>query len=120
MHTDANHFFRSREGQTVSSVFIVNFQKINPWTPERHTRESGYPEAFNFPGFRVALAIASLPGMTPKREKTFLRNRLHRIGNPRLIDAIEILGLLGGIENNLFVFAMAELVPNRQEHVDVL
>src|SRR5262247_4722289 len=32
----------------------------------RHTRESGYPEVFEFPGFRVALAIASLPGMTPK------------------------------------------------------
>jgi len=24
----------------------------------------GNPEAFDFPGFRVALAIASLPGMT--------------------------------------------------------
>jgi len=33
--------------------------------PDRHTRESGYPEVFDFPGFRVALAIASLPGMTP-------------------------------------------------------
>src|SRR5215468_2787360 len=41
----------------------------------RHTRESGYPEVFEFSGFRVALppeedqpeaeAIASLPGMTP-------------------------------------------------------
>jgi hypothetical protein len=32
--------------------------------PSRHTRESGYPEGFDFPGFRVALAVASLPGMT--------------------------------------------------------
>jgi len=32
----------------------------------RHTRESGYPEVFDFPGFRVTLAIASLPGMTPR------------------------------------------------------
>jgi hypothetical protein len=30
----------------------------------RHSRESGNPEAFEFLGFRVALAIASLPGMT--------------------------------------------------------
>jgi hypothetical protein len=30
----------------------------------RHAREKGHPEAFDFPGFRVALAIASLPGMT--------------------------------------------------------
>jgi hypothetical protein len=30
----------------------------------RHSRGSGNPEAFDFPGFRVALAIASLPGMT--------------------------------------------------------
>src|SRR6266545_8405996 len=29
-----------------------------------HTRESGFPEVFSFSGFRVALAIASLPGMT--------------------------------------------------------
>jgi hypothetical protein len=26
--------------------------------------KSGHPEAFDFPGFRVALATASLPGMT--------------------------------------------------------
>ena len=30
----------------------------------RHCRESGNPDLFEFPGFRVALAIASLPGMT--------------------------------------------------------
>jgi len=33
-------------------------------TSNRHAGESGHPEAFDFPGFRVALAIASLPGMT--------------------------------------------------------
>jgi hypothetical protein len=32
--------------------------------PGRHARESGHPEVFEIPGFRVALAIASLPGMT--------------------------------------------------------
>ena len=33
-------------------------------TPSRHTGGSRYPDAFEIPGFRVALAIASLPGMT--------------------------------------------------------
>ena len=33
-------------------------------SPSRHARESGHPDAIDFPGFRVALAIASLPGMT--------------------------------------------------------
>jgi hypothetical protein len=32
--------------------------------PNRHARESRHPEAFGFPGFRVAPAIASLPAMT--------------------------------------------------------
>ena len=32
----------------------------------RHCRESGNPDLVEIPGFRVALAIASLPGMTPK------------------------------------------------------
>jgi hypothetical protein len=30
----------------------------------RHTRESGYPEVFDLPGFQVAPANAGLPGMT--------------------------------------------------------
>jgi hypothetical protein len=30
----------------------------------RHARESGHPEVPGFPGFRLALAIASLAGMT--------------------------------------------------------
>ena len=33
-------------------------------SPARHARESGHLEPFEIPGFRVALAIASLPGMT--------------------------------------------------------
>jgi hypothetical protein len=33
-------------------------------SPDRHARESGHPKVFEIPGFRVALAIASLPGMT--------------------------------------------------------
>ena len=39
---------------------------MNERARHRHTRESGYPEVFDFPEFRVALAIASLRGMTPK------------------------------------------------------
>ena len=34
------------------------------FTPNRHTGGGRYPDAFKIPGFRVALAIASLPGMT--------------------------------------------------------
>ena len=30
----------------------------------RHSRESGNPEVFEIPGFRLALAIASMAGMT--------------------------------------------------------
>jgi hypothetical protein len=30
----------------------------------RHARESGHPEGFEIPGFRLALAVASLAGMT--------------------------------------------------------
>jgi hypothetical protein len=40
----------------------------------RHSRGSGNPEAFDFPGFRVALAIASLPGMTIKLCNELLRH----------------------------------------------
>jgi|SRR5215510_3929048 hypothetical protein len=68
MDTDANHF-STRAKDKLYLVSSKQISKINPWTPQRHTRESGYPEALSFPGFRVALAIASLPGMTPKREK---------------------------------------------------
>jgi hypothetical protein len=32
--------------------------------PQRRARESGHPGVFDFPGFRVALAIASLLEMT--------------------------------------------------------
>jgi hypothetical protein len=32
----------------------------------RHCRESGNPDCVEFPGFRLALAIASLAGMTPE------------------------------------------------------
>jgi hypothetical protein len=45
----------------------------------RHTRESGYPEVFDFPGFRVELAMASLPGMTPKLFNGFRKHHTRRI-----------------------------------------
>jgi hypothetical protein len=55
-------------------VSWTKVRKRNPCCSRGLTRESGYPEAFDFPGFRVALAIpvvspverASLPGMTIK------------------------------------------------------
>ena len=46
-------------------------------------RESGHPEAFDYPGFRVALAIASLPGMTIELCNELLRHHTGLI-DPRL------------------------------------
>jgi hypothetical protein len=37
--------------------------KKSPPLP-RHARESGHPDVFEIPGFRLALAVASLAGMT--------------------------------------------------------
>jgi hypothetical protein len=47
------------------SVLELKFAKEARFL-DRHARESGHPEVFEIPGFRVALAIASLPGMTLK------------------------------------------------------
>jgi hypothetical protein len=58
--------------------------QINQRAPHRHTRESGYPEVFDFPGFRVALAIASLPGMTPKLFNGFPEHH-NSVGAQKLI-----------------------------------
>jgi hypothetical protein len=41
-------------------------------TPNRHTGGRRYPDALEIPGFRVALAIASLPGMTIELFREFL------------------------------------------------
>ena len=45
---------------------------IKLFTPSRHTGGSRRPEAVEIPGFRVALAIASLPGMTSELFREFL------------------------------------------------
>ena len=50
--------------QRIAGVPGTKVRKIKQRAPHRHTRESGYPEVFDFPGFRVALAIASFRGMT--------------------------------------------------------
>jgi hypothetical protein len=60
----------------------LKFSKIR-WRLRRHARESGHPEAFNFPGFRDELATASSPGMTitpSELQDTTLVNRdeVHR------------------------------------------
>jgi len=39
--------------------------------PCRHSRESGNPEARRIPGFRLALAIASLAGMMSELVREF-------------------------------------------------
>jgi hypothetical protein len=43
-------------------------------TLNRHFRESGNPELLGIPGFRLALAIASLAGMTFKKLPKFKRH----------------------------------------------
>jgi hypothetical protein len=49
-----------------TSVLELKFAKRSQSLPISHARESAHPEVFENPGFRVALAIASLPGMTLK------------------------------------------------------
>src|SRR5918996_5183787 len=46
-----------------SSVLVPKFVNES-LDSRRHTRGSGHPEVFEVPGFRLALAIASLAGMT--------------------------------------------------------
>ena len=46
---------------TPTWTFTVLMRRLHGRT---HTGEGRYPDVFEFPGFRVALAIASLPGMT--------------------------------------------------------
>jgi len=48
-------------------------------TPSRHTGGSRYLDAFEIPGFRVALAIASLPGMTIELCGEFLSEETGRL-----------------------------------------
>jgi hypothetical protein len=50
-------------------------------TPNRHTGGSRYPDAFEIPGFRVALAIASLPGMTIELFREFLSHHTSPLMN---------------------------------------
>ena len=64
--TDQSRFKTSMSlDKEISPLIYQPFPSID-FLVHRHTRESGYPEVFEFPGFRVALAIASLPGMTHK------------------------------------------------------
>jgi hypothetical protein len=49
----------------------------------RHCRESGNPDCVEFPGFRLALAIASLAGMTPELCSELLARTLSKM--PHLV-----------------------------------
>mgnify|MGYP003577747514 CR=1 FL=1 len=52
---------------------VVLTQRFDDYliTPNRHTGAGRYPNAFEIHGFRVALAIASLPGMTIQLYREF-------------------------------------------------
>src|SRR6266545_6508553 len=48
------------------------------------------------------------------------RKHLHRVGDPGLINSIELLGLSRRLENNRFVLTVPDLFPDRQKHIDML
>ena len=50
------HFYEKRCVAPVTSRIVIE--------KSYRRKPFGYPDAFEIPGFRVALAIASLPGMT--------------------------------------------------------
>jgi hypothetical protein len=81
-------------------------RKINQRASHRHTRESGYPEVFDFPGFRVALAIASLPRMTLKLFNGF---REHHTNFSLSADSLR--GILRGLGIPLFAASCGEIKP---------
>ena len=53
----------------------------------RHTGEGRYPEGFEIPGFRVALAIASLPGMTISFCRKLQFHKISSIESDYILDA---------------------------------
>jgi hypothetical protein len=58
-------------------------------TPNRHTGAGRYLNAFEIPGFRVALAIASLPGMTIELYREFLSHHTSLDFSPRAAERIQ-------------------------------
>jgi len=84
-----------------TSVTSQKFAEKVSSLPQRHARESGHPEVFDFPGFRLSRAAARSAGMTSElgNEADFIsdvnfsaaltRNHCHRKGwlflpkNPR-------------------------------------
>src|SRR5215813_14587739 len=70
-HGDAVTF-----GYGVVASSDTEFHRANVAPSRAHSYpRKRYPEVFEIPGFRVALAIASLPGMTPE-----LFNRFQKTG----------------------------------------
>src|SRR5262245_45861489 len=61
-------FFRSQTFLEDRQHNVLESKSVKLSRPplDRHARESGHPEVFEIPGFRLALAIASLAGMTSK------------------------------------------------------
>jgi len=57
-------FFSVQPACITALVWCLRTSLKNFWSFARHTGEAGIQKSFEIPGFRVALAIASLPGMT--------------------------------------------------------
>jgi hypothetical protein len=68
----------------IPNVLSQKFANIVGGLPTVMPRESGHPEAFDYPGFRVALAIASLPGMAPNYATDFGNTTLALTALPSL------------------------------------
>ena len=63
----------------------------------------GNPEVFDFPGFRVALAIASLPGMTPKLFNGFQEHHLSTMNNSKAESQLKNPGCVAPIDHILLI-----------------
>src|SRR5438876_12449022 len=74
-----------RESLTVFLLFchperpVSEVRTRSRQSPYRHARESGHPGLPKFPGFRLALAIATLAGMTFEICDEFLRHHNYRL-----------------------------------------
>jgi hypothetical protein len=63
---------KNSRSETHRSAEKVGAPQANDARPRS---KGGYPEVFDFPGFRAALAIASSPGMTVELLNRFQKHR---------------------------------------------
>ncbi len=81
----------------ISQKFVRNLGN----RPHCHARESGHPDFIENPGFRLALAIASLAGMTSESFKRFQEQPPRSITVRKLATLIVLLFLLLAVPSGL-------------------